>query len=114
MRRNGWSCLGRRCGMRLEVKLFADAGELYVLAKSEGRRAKERAMRRKKLARLLRKLRAMQQSGPRRDQLLLRIGAARKEAGSVYRFLQIHVPREGEAVMRHRFHFRVEDRKSVV
>jgi transposase len=95
----------------VEVKLFADAGELYVLAKSEGRRAKERAMRRKKLARLLRKLRAMQRSGPRRDQLLLRIGAARKEAGSVYRFLQIHVPREGEAVMRHSFHFRVDQTK---
>jgi DDE family transposase len=95
----------------VEVKLFADAGELYVLAKSEGRRTTERAIRRKKLARLLRKLRAMQRSGPRRDQLLLRIGAARKEAGSVYRFLQIHVPREGEAVMRHSFHFRVDQTK---
>ncbi|MGC2419293.1 MAG: IS1634 family transposase [Candidatus Acidiferrales bacterium] len=95
----------------VEVKLFADAGELYVLAKSEGRRAKERAMRRKKLARLLRRLRAMQRSGPRRDQLLLRIGAARKEAGSVYRFLQIHVPREGETVTRHSFHFRVDQPK---
>jgi len=61
----------------VEVKLFAEAGELYVLAKSEGRRAKESAMRRKKLARLLRKLRAMQRRGPRRDQLLLRIGAER-------------------------------------
>ena len=95
----------------VEVKLFAEAGELYVLAKSEGRRAKERAMRRKKRARLLRKLRAMQRSGPRRDQLLLRMGAARKEAGSVYRFLQIQVPREGEAVMRHSFHFRVDQTK---
>ncbi len=95
----------------VEVKLFAEAGELYVLAKSEGRGAKERAMRRKKLARLLRKLRAMQRSGPRRDQLLLRMGAARKEAGSVYRFLQIQVPREGEAVMRHSFHFRVDQTK---
>jgi hypothetical protein len=95
----------------VEVKLFADAGELYVLAKSEGRRAKERAMRRKKLARLLRKLRAMQRSGPRRDQLLLRIGAARKEAGSVYRFLQIHVPHEGETVTRHSFHFRLDQPK---
>ena len=95
----------------VDVKLFADAGELYVLAKSEGRRAKERAMRRKKLARLLRKLRAMQRSGPRRDQLLLRIGAARKEAGSVYRFLQIHVPREGETVTRHSFQFRVDQPK---
>lgn len=90
------------------VKVFAEAGELYVLAKSEGRRAKERAMRRKKLARLLRKLRAMQRSGPRRDQLLLRIGAARKEAGSAFRFLHLQLPCEGEAVTRQSFQFRVD------
>src|SRR5208337_3129931 len=35
----------------VEVKLFEQDGELYVLAKSEGRRAKETAMRRKRLAR---------------------------------------------------------------
>lgn len=92
----------------VEVKLFAEAGELYVLAKSEGRRAKERAMRRKKLARLLRKLRAMQRRGPRRDQLLLRIGAARKEAGSAFRFLHLQLPQEGQAVTRHSFQFRVD------
>lgn len=95
----------------VEVKLFADKGELYVLAKSEGRRAKERAMRRKKLARLLRKLRTMRRSGPRRDQLLLRIGAARKEAGSVARFVQVQVPREGEAVTRASFRFQVDKAK---
>ena len=95
----------------VEVKLFAEAGELYVLAKSEGRRLKENAMRRKKLARLLRKLRAMQRSGPRRDQLLLRIGAARKEAGSAFRFLQLQLPREGEAVTRNSFQFRVDQPK---
>jgi transposase len=54
----------------VEVKLFAQDGELYVLAKSEGRRAKEMAIRRKKLARLLGKLRAMRRSCPKRDQLL--------------------------------------------
>jgi len=92
----------------VEVKLLAEAGELYVLAKSEGRRLKETAMRRKKLARLLRKLRTMQRSGPRRDQLLLRVGAARKEAGSAFRFLQVQLPREGEAVTRSSFQFRVD------
>lgn len=92
----------------VEVKVFAEAGELYVLAKSEGRRAKERAMRRKKLARLLHRLRAMQRSGPRRDQLLLRVGAARKEAGSAFRFLHMQLPREGEAVTRQSFQFRVD------
>jgi transposase len=95
----------------VEVKLFAEKGELYVLAKSEGRHAKERAMRRKKLARLLGKLRAMRRSGPRRDQLLLRLGAARKEAGSASRFVEVQVPREGEAVTRVSFRFRVDKAK---
>ena len=96
----------------VDVKLFTEDGELYVLAKSEGRRAKERAMRRKKLARLLRKLRAMQRSGPRRDQLLLRIGAARKEVGSAFRFLHLKLPSEGQAVTRHSFQFRVDSTKA--
>jgi transposase len=95
----------------VEVKLFAEDGELYVLAKSEGRRMKERAMRRRKLARLLRNLRAMQRSSPRRDQLLLRIGAARKEAGSAFRFLHLQLPEEGQAVTRQNFQFRVDRRK---
>ena len=97
----------------VDVKLFTEDGELYVLAKSEGRHAKERAMRRKKLARLLRKLRAMQRSGPRRDQLLLRIGAARKEAGSAFRFLHLQLPSEGQAVTRHSFQFRVDRPKLI-
>ena len=54
----------------VEVKLFSQDGEMYVLAKSEGRQQKEIAMRRKKLARLLRKLRRMRKSLPKRDQLL--------------------------------------------
>jgi len=33
----------------VDVKLFEQDGELYVLAKSEGRKAKETAMRRKRL-----------------------------------------------------------------
>jgi transposase len=95
----------------VEVKLFAQAGELYVLAKSEGRRAKETAMRRKRLARLLRKLRALRRSAPRRDQLLLRIGAARKEAGRAFSFLTLKLPREGEAVTRKSFQFRLDQAK---
>ncbi len=46
----------------VEVKLFSQDGEMYVLAKSEGRQQKEIAIRRKKLARLLRKLRRMRKS----------------------------------------------------
>jgi transposase len=48
----------------VDVKLFEQDGELYVLAKREGRKAKETALRRKRLARFLKKLRAMRHSLP--------------------------------------------------
>ena len=95
----------------VEVKLFGKDGELYVLARSEGRRAKEMAMRRKKLVRLLRKLRAMRRSCPKRDQLLMRVGAARTEAGRAFGFVKINLPRAGEAVTRETFTFRLDQAK---
>jgi transposase len=95
----------------VEVKLYQHEGELYVLAKSEGRQAKENAMRRKKLARLLRKLRVMRKSLPKRDQLLLRIGAARKEAGRAFGFVKIRIPKADQAVTRETFSFQVDKAK---
>src|SRR5437870_6551891 len=95
----------------VEVKLYEHEGELYVLAKSGGRQAKENAMRRKRLARLLRKLRAMRKSLPKRDQLLLRIGAARKEAGRAFGFVKIQMPAQDQAVTRNTFSFAVDKAK---
>lgn len=95
----------------VEVKLFADGGELFVLAKSEGRRAKETAMRRRRLTRLLWKLRALHRSCPARDQLLLRIGAAKKDAGRAYSFVEIRLPKEGEEVTRQSFTFSLKKDK---
>ena len=95
----------------VEVKLYEHEGELYVLAKSGGRQAKENAMRRKRLARLLRKLRAMRKSLPKRDQLLLRIGAAKKEAGRAFGFVKIQMPAAGQAVTRETFSFQVDKAK---
>jgi transposase len=95
----------------VEVKLFEQDSELYVLAKSEGRRAKETAMRRKRLARLLWKLRAMRQSLPLRDQLLMRLGAAKSEAGRASQFVQIQVPGEKQGVTRETFQFHVDKKK---
>lgn len=89
----------------VQVKLYEHEGELYVLAKSEGRQAKEKAIRRKRLARLLRKLRVMRESLPKRDQLLLRIGAAKKEAGRAFGFVTIRVPKADEEVTRQTFTF---------
>lgn len=73
----------------VSVKLAAESGETYVLAKSEVRPAKEMAMRRRTLARLLWKLRAMRWSCPARDQLLLRIGVAKSAAGRAFGFVEI-------------------------
>jgi hypothetical protein len=95
----------------VDVKLYEHESELYVLAKSTGRQAKEIAIRRKRLARLLRKLRAMRRSLPSRDRLLLRIGAAKKEAGRAFGFVKIEVPTAQEAVTRNSFHFQVDKKK---
>jgi transposase len=95
----------------VQVKLYEHEGELYVLAKSEGRQAKENAMRRKRLARLVRKLRAMRRSLPKRDQLLLRIGAAKKEAGRAFGFVTIRVPNPDEEVTRQTFSFAIDKEK---
>jgi transposase len=95
----------------VDVKLYEHEGELYVLAKSEGRQAKEIAIRRKRLARLLRKLRVMRKSLPKRDQLLLRIGAAKKEAGRAFGFVKIRIPQKDEAVTRESFRFQVDKAK---
>jgi transposase len=95
----------------VQVKLYEHEGELYVLAKSEGRQAKENAIRRKRLARLLRKLRVMRHSLPKRDQLLLRIGAAKKEAGRAFGFVTLRVPKADEEVTRQTFTFATNKQK---
>ena len=93
------------------MKLFSQDGELYVLAKSEGRQAKEIAIRRKKLARLLRKLRAMRRSAPKRDQLLMRVGAAKTNVGRAFGFVKINLPAAGQEVTRKTFTFRLDKTK---
>jgi transposase len=95
----------------VEVKLFEQDGELYVLAKSAGRQRKEIAIRRKRLARLLRKLRAMRHGLPSRDQLLMRIGAAKTEAGRAFGFVKIQVPDAQQPVTRESFRFTVDQNK---
>lgn len=95
----------------VDVKLFDQDGELYVLAKSTGRQAKETAMRRKRLVRLLRKLRAMRHSLPARDRLLMRLGAAKTEAGRAFGFVHLDVPGEQQPVTRTSFQFRVDKAK---
>ena len=95
----------------VQVKLYEPEGELYVLATSEGRQAKENALRRKRRARLVRKLRGMRRSLPKRDPLLLRIGAAKKEAGRAFGFVTIRVPQADQEVTRQTFTFAINKEK---
>jgi len=75
----------------VEVKLFRQGQELYVVAKSGGRQEKENAMRRKKLARLLWALRGLRRETSR-DRFLLRLGAAKSKAGVAAKLVKIQLP----------------------
>ena len=90
---------------RLQVKLLAQGDELYVLAKSDGRMSKERAMRRRRLKKLWRRLGELRQQKLSRDQLLMKIGAARKDAGRVYALVEIRLPKRNQAVTPESFSF---------
>ena len=76
----------------VEVKLIAEAGEVYVLAKSKDRVNKERAMRRGQLKRLWKRLHELQKMDLKRDALLMKLGAARQEAPSAWRLVEIKLP----------------------
>src|SRR6202163_109205 len=95
----------------VDVKLFEQEGELYVLAKSGGRQAKETAIRRKRLARLLKKLRALRRSLPSLVQLLMRLGAAKSAAGRAFQFVHLQVPAEDQEVTRKTFQFHMDKKK---
>jgi hypothetical protein len=95
---------------QVEVKLLAQGAEVYVLAKSQGRREKEIAIRRRRLARLLRTLRQLRRTRQRpwkRDTLLHKLGAAHKEAGKAWGFVRITVPAARQPVNRDTFKFQL-------
>lgn len=78
----------------VEVKLLKQDQETYVLARSRDRVAKERAMRRRRLRRLLNRLKELSTPSLRprtRDNLLKAIGAAEKEAGKDGRHVLVTV-----------------------
>jgi hypothetical protein len=76
----------------VQVKLLEQDGELYILAKSDGRLGKERGMRRRRLKKLWRRLAALRRQKLSRDQLLLKIGAAKKDAGRAFALVDIQLP----------------------
>ena len=83
---------------QVQVKLLDQGEELYVLALSQGRRNKERAMRRRRLKKLWQRLHELQRQKLTRDELLLKLGAAKKEAGRAYALVAIQLPDPGQEV----------------
>lgn len=73
----------------IEVELLPQAGEVYVLARSQSRVAKERAIRRKQFKRLWHRLRQLQGMPLSRDQLLLKLGVARQRWPAAGRLVQV-------------------------
>jgi transposase len=95
----------------VQVKLLPQQEELYILAKSEKRIHKERAMRRRKLKKLWHRLHALQTQKLTRDQLLIKLGAAKKEAGRAYFLVKIRLPEDEEDFKANGFGFSVRKDK---
>jgi len=91
----------------VEVKLLAEDGELYVLAKSRPRMFKERGMRRRRLKKLWRRLHELRGQSLTRDELLLKLGAAKKDAGRAWHLVAIDLPKAREAVTPKTFTFQL-------
>lgn len=96
----------------IEVKLARDGEDLYVLTRSGGRRDKERSMRRRKLKKLwkrLHEIRKMQDL--KRDDLLMKLGEARRDAGNAWRLVDISLPTPYQAVTPDSFTYRLNLKK---
>lgn len=95
----------------VKVKLLGTKDELYILAKSEGRADKERSMRRRRLKKLWRRLHELQNQNITRDNLLLKLGSAKKEAGRAYYLVKINLPKPDEPINADTFTFSLDKEK---
>ena len=75
----------------VQVKRLATEEDVYVLAQSDARIDKERGMRRKRLRRYIERLKAIQGQVLTRDQLLMKLGAAKHDAGRAAGLVQISI-----------------------
>src|ERR1700674_3437732 len=78
----------------VKVKLLAEDGELYVFAQSYDRVTKERAMRRRQLKWLWKRLRQIAAMEISREELLMKLGGARTRAPAAWRLVEIEVDKE--------------------
>jgi len=82
----------QRANDNVAVKLLAQGNELYVLAKSKDRRAKERAIRKHKLRKYLQGLEKLRKNCRSRDRLLERLGALKQQAGKSTKCVDLTIP----------------------
>jgi transposase len=82
----------REARPEVRVKLLPQEQELYVFVESQARISKERAMRRRKLKWLWRRLKDLQRQKPTYETLLMKIGAARTEVGQVAALVNLILP----------------------
>jgi len=98
----------------VQVKLLPQPGELYVWVQSATRVAKERAMRRRRLKALWARLHALQRQRPTYETLLLKLGAAKQEAGRAWALVRVELPApppKGERARRVDFTFTLDTAK---
>jgi transposase len=81
----------------VQVKRLATDEDVYVLAQSDARIDKERGMRRKRLRRYIERLKALQTQKLTRDQLLMKLGAAKHDAGRAASVVKLTWPKEASS-----------------
>src|SRR6202030_580541 len=79
----------------VDVKLLPQEQELYVLAQSRARIHKERGMRRRKLKSLWARLKQLAAMELDREELLMKLAAARAKARAAWRLVDVTVPPAG-------------------
>ncbi len=93
----------------VSVKILQQESEFYVYVESHDRVAKERSMRRRRLKRLWASLNELRnRKNITRDDLLMHIGALKKEAGRDFGLVLISIPNPQEPVNEHTFHFELD------
>jgi len=96
----------------ITVKLLPRDGECYVFAQSASRIDKERAMRRRQLKQLWKRLPELRQMKHlKRDELLMKLGAARQQWPTAWRLAAIRVPRKDEPINEQTFTWRLRKAK---
>jgi transposase len=78
----------------VKVKLLTEQGELYVLAESHDRIAKERSMRRRRLKWLWARLKQLSAMTLTREDLLMKLGAAKQQAPNAWRLIKIELDKQ--------------------